>query len=336
MRTAKQAALAAPKLVSASRVPRLISPNRALVDAMCRTDFASFVQRSFHSLRPGRPFFPNGHIYAVAFHLEQVRRGKIRRLIINMPPRSLKSLMTSVAFPAYVLGLDPAAGLIVVSYSSEIAAKHSNDFRAIVASDWYSSLFARMRISQFKNSESEVCTTRGGFRLSTSIDGTLTGRGGDIIVIDDPLKPMDALSDPKRDRVNQWYANSLLSRLDDKQSGAIVIVMQRLHVEDLTGSLLKRGSADWVHLNLPAIAEQNEQIQISDEEFYTRRAGDPLHPEREPIAVLEKMRAELGADTFAAQYQQCPIPQDGAMIRRSRNVPVAVEKGRQASIASGR
>jgi hypothetical protein len=90
-----------------------------------------------------------------------------------------------------------------------------------------------MRISPMKNTESEVCTIRGGFRLSASIDGTLTGRGGDIIIIDDPLKQNDAYSDVKRAHVNEWYAHSILSRLDDKQTGKIVVVAQRLHVDDL-------------------------------------------------------------------------------------------------------
>jgi predicted phage terminase large subunit-like protein len=259
---------------------------------------------------------PNWHIEAVAFHLELVRLGQIKRLIINMPPRSLKSIMTSVAFPAYALGLDPATGLIVVSYGAELAVKLANDFRAVVSSTWYRNLFPAMCISQVKNTAFEVCTTRGGFRLSTSIDGTLTGRGGDIIIIDDPLKPIDALSDPKRDHVNQWYKHSLYSRLDDKQSGAIVVVMQRLHIDDLTGSLL--GSpGEWVHLNLPAIAAQDEQIQIGPDQYHLRRAGDPLDLKREPIALLEELREQLGADTFAAQYQQSPIPLDGAMIKRS-------------------
>ena len=118
-----------------------------------------------------------------------------------------------------------------------------------------------MRISGAKNTEFEVLTTRQGYRLATSVDGTLTGRGGDIVIIDDPLKPSDALSDSKRERVNDWFSNTLLSRLDDKQTGAIVIVMQRLHMDDLTGRLL-RASNDWTLLSFPAIAEQDETIPI--------------------------------------------------------------------------
>ena len=306
MRKRKQAAVGTPRLISASRVPRLISQDRALLDAICRTDFASFVQRSFHSLRPGTAFFPNYHIDAVTFHLDQMRLGKIRRQIINMPPRSLKSIITSVAFPAYVLGHDPTKSLIVVSYGSDLAVKFANDFRAVVNSPWYRRLFPAMRISQVKNTQFEVCTTRGGFRLATSIEGTLTGRGGDIIIIDDPLKPIDALSDAKRDHVNQWYSNSLVSRLDDKQSGAIVLVMQRLHVDDLTGSLLP-GSGDWVHLNLPAIAEQDERIQIGPDRYHLRRAGEPLHPDGSRSRFLRSCALSLARTLSPPSISNLPF-----------------------------
>ena len=181
----------------------------------------------------------NWHILAMAYHLEQVRRGSIRRLIINAPPRTLKSLMSSVAFPAFILGHDPTKRVIAISYGSDLAIKHGNDFRAIMTAPWYQSLFPGTRISRTKNTELEVVTTRNGFRLATSIDGTLTGRGGDVLIIDDPLKPTDALSDSRREYVNNWFSNTLMSRLDDPLNGAIVVAMQRLHMDDLTGMLLR-------------------------------------------------------------------------------------------------
>jgi predicted phage terminase large subunit-like protein len=177
-------------------------------------------------------------------------------------------------------------------------------------------VFPETRISKEKNTEAEVMTTRGGYRLATSVDGTLTGRGGDIIIIDDPSKPVDALSDSKRERVNQWYFNTLLSRLDDKQTGAVIVVMQRLHMHDLSGALLDE-SEEWTHLKLPAIAEMDEQIAIGNDRFHMRRAGDVLHPGREPLSSLETLRAQFGSDIFAAQYQQAPVPPGGAMIKRA-------------------
>jgi predicted phage terminase large subunit-like protein len=286
-----------------------------LAAAASRVDFASFVHRCFVTLNPSRPYHPNWHILAIAHHLEEVRLGDIRRLIINAPPRSLKSVVSSVAFPAFVLGHDPTQCVIGISYSSDLAIKHSNDFRTIMTSPWYRSLFPGTRISRTKNSETEIVTTKNGFRLATSIDGTLTGRGGDIMIIDDPLKPSDALSDSRREYVNNWFSNTLLSRLNDKVNSKIVLAMQRLHMDDLTG-MLSRTSDDWTLLNLAAIAEQEENIQIGEDEYHVRRVGDLLHAEREPKSVLDPLRSQLGPDTFAAQYQQNPIPPGGMMIKR--------------------
>ena len=220
-------------------------------------------------MSPGQTTFRRWHVEAIAWQLERVRRGEIRRLIINMPPRSLKSIAASVAFPAFVLGHDPSRRIICVSYSGDLAKKHANDFRAVLESPWYRSAFPSTRIGPFKNSETEIELTARGFRLATSVGGTLTGRGGDIIIIDDPLKPDDALSETKRSAANQWFTNTLLSRLDDKRTGAIVVVMQRVHIDDLTGFLLGQ-SDEWDVLSLPAIADFDETIPLSAGRTYRR------------------------------------------------------------------
>jgi hypothetical protein len=168
------------------------------LEAVLRADFRAFAHKVFQTLAPGQTYIPNWHIEAIADRLEQVRRGKVRRQIINMPPRSLKSIMSSVAFPAFCLGHDPTRRIICVSYSGDLAKKHSNDFRAVIEAPWYQSAFPATRIGRFKDSEVEIEFTARGFRLATSVGGTLTGRGGDLIVIDDPLKPDDALSETKR------------------------------------------------------------------------------------------------------------------------------------------
>jgi hypothetical protein len=163
------------------------------------------------------------HVEAIGYQLELVLRAECRRLIINMPPRSLKSMATSVVFPAYVFGRDPKKRIICVSYSGDLAKKHSNDFRAVLDERWYQSAFPATRIGPYKNSESEIELTARGFRLATSVGGALTGRGGNLIIIDDPLKPDDPLSETKRSAANQWFTNTLLSRLDEKRTGAIVL-----------------------------------------------------------------------------------------------------------------
>jgi predicted phage terminase large subunit-like protein len=285
-----------------------------LLQALLRTDFRAFLARVFMTLTPGQRYINSWHIDAIAWHLERVRRGEIRRLIINMPPRSLKSIAASVAFPAFVLGQDPSRRLICVSYSGDLAKKRSNDFRAVLESRWYRSAFPSTRIGP-KDSEAEIELTARGFRIATSVGGTLTGRGGDMIVIDDPLKPDDAMSEVKRSGANQWFSNTLLSRLDDKRTGAIVVVMQRVHIDDLTGFLLEQ-SDEWDVLSLPAIADSEETIPTWGGQTYRRGLGEALSPEREPIDVLEALKLQIGSDAFSAQYQQMPAPPGGAMIKR--------------------
>ena len=163
--------------------------------------------------------------------------------------------------------------------------------------------------------EDEVTTTWRGFRKSTSLQGTLTGLGGSIFIIDDPLKPADAQSDFRRETANQWVSNTLISRLDNKATGAIIVVMQRVHLNDLTGYLAEI-SDNWTILSLPAIAESDERIAIGDGEFHFRKAGEALHPAYEPLSTLEQLRTTLGPDIFAAQYQQRPVPLGGAMFKR--------------------
>ena len=284
-------------------------------EALLRYEFRVFVHKVFATLTPGQTYVRTWHVEAISWRLERVRRREARRLIINMPPRSPKSIAASVAFPAFVLGHDPSRRIICVSYSGDLAKKHANDFRAVLESPWYRSAFPSTRIGPFKNSETEIELTARGFRLATSVGGTLTGRGGDIIVIDDPLKPDDALSETKRSAANQWFMNTLLSRLDDKRTGAIVVVMERVHIDDLTGFLLAQ-SDEWDVLSLPAVAESDEAIPLSAERTYCRRSGEALSPEREPLHVLDALKLQLGTDAFSAQYQQAPAPPGGAMVKR--------------------
>jgi predicted phage terminase large subunit-like protein len=291
------------------------SDERVLLNAILRQDFYPFVRKTFATLSPGQIFVASWHIRALTYQLERVRRGETKRLIINLPPRSLKSIAASVAFPAFVLGHDPTRRIICVSYSGELAHKHSNDFRSLLTSSWYRTIFPGTRIGPYKDSEIEIELTRRGFRLATSVGGTLTGRGGDLIIIDDPLKPIDALSEPKRNAVNEWISNTVVSRPDDKRTGAIIIVMQRVHMNDLTGFVLGQ-SDEWTVLSLPAIAEQFERVPLGNGEVYDRRPGDVLSPEREPLEALERLRRDLGSDLFSAQYQQAPVPPGGSMIKR--------------------
>jgi predicted phage terminase large subunit-like protein len=289
--------------------------DRALLEAVLRNDLTAFTQRSFQTVVPGQQFLPNWHIDAITYQLERVRRGEIRRLIITLPPRNLKSICASVAFPAFVLGHDPALRIVCASYSQDLTSKHARDCRAVIESAWYRQIFLGTRIDPRKNTETEFETTARGYRLGTSVGGTLTGRGGNLIIIDDPLKPAEAMSETKRAAVAEWYDTTLSSRLDSKTEDAIVLIMQRLHVDDLVGHVLEKGPS-WTHLNLSAIAEASHEVELGGGMTYKREVGEALHPEREPIAVLEELKASMGSQGFSAQYQQTPVLPGGALIKR--------------------
>ncbi len=141
----------------------------------------------------------------------------------------------------------------------------------------------------------------------------MTGRGGDIIIVDDPIKADDAMSEVKRSAVNEWVDSSLYSRLDDKRTGVIIVVMQRLHIDDLVGHMLR--NQNWTHLSLPAIAEVDQKIAVGPNRFYFRKAGEVLQPLRDTPELLAQKKIELGSFKFAAQYQQRPIPPEGEIIK---------------------
>ncbi len=284
-------------------------------EVLLRHDFATFAMRCFNDLNPQTRLAMNWHLEVIAAKLTAVREGKIRRLIINLPPRHLKSLMASIAFPAWCLGHDPSAQILCVSYAQDLADKLARDCRSIMTSPWCRQIFAT-RLAPHRQAVQEFITTRQGYRLATSTGGVLTGRGADIILIDDPLKPEEALSDAQRKAANQWYDTTLYSRLNDKRHGAIVIIMQRLHEDDLVGHVLAQ--EPWEVLSFPAIAEADEEHRIETiwaSRCFRRRQGEALHPDREPLEVLDRIRRTIGEYNFAGQYQQSPAPLGGGLVK---------------------
>src|SRR5262245_31007519 len=272
---------------------------RAEYQALLRQDFTTFVARCFHELNPQAELAMNWHLEVIAAKLTAVRQGKIRRLIINLPPRHLKSLMASIAFPAWCLGHDPSAQILCVSYAQDLADKLARDCRSIMLRPWYQRMFAT-RLAPHRQAVAEFLTTAQGYRLSTSNGGVLTGKGADMILIDDPLKPEEALSDVQRRATNDWFDNTLYSRLNDKRHGAIVIIMQRLHEDDLVGHVLAQ--EDWEIVSFPAIAEADEVHEIRTvlgPRTFMRRQGEPLHPGREPLDTLDRIRRTIGEYNFA-------------------------------------
>lgn len=281
---------------------------------LLRHDLCAFIHRSFLQLNASTKFLSNWHIEVIAAKLEDVRRGACKRLIINIPPRHLKSHATSIAFPAWLLGHDPSKRILVVTYAQDFSDKLARDFRELMRSSFYQALFDTRPSSE---AISEYETTVGGYRLPTSIGGGLTGRGADIIIIDDPLKADDALSDNRRGSVNEWYDNTLRSRLNSQEEGAIIIVMQRLHVDDLVGHVT--ANETWDVLSIPAIAERDEIYEFRTPygvRRFLRNDGDTLQPDLLSRDKLELLRRGMTDYNFAAQFQQNPEPPSGNIVKR--------------------
>jgi hypothetical protein len=219
-----------------------------------RNDFATFIHRSFYELHPaGRlDFVP--HIEVMATKLEAVRTGKIKRLIICLPPRHLKSYCASIAFVAWLLGHDPTLHIICASYGQDLATDLAILCRRLMQSPLYRALFDNVLGGHQAVNDFE--TIKGGRRLATSVGGVLTGRGADVLIIDDPQKADDALSESNRKVTHNWYDGSLSTRLNNRATGSIILIAQRLHQDDLIGHVLEQSG--WEVVSFPAIAEQDE------------------------------------------------------------------------------
>jgi len=284
-----------------------------LQNELFRSEFTMFAIKAFEILNPVRKLNITPAFMGISHVLGEVAAGRLSRVLITVPPRSGKSYLASSAFPAYLLGCDPSMRIIAASYSNELAAKFARDCRSIMGHERYRILFPDTTI-QGKNTETEIETSLGGFRLATSVGGTLTGRGGNLIIIDDPMKADEAMSRATRDRTWDWFTGVASSRLDNKAEDKIIVVMQRLHADDIAARLIERG--DWHHLCLPAIAECDQHFDIPGGRIVLRKAGDVLDPYREPLPVLERLKRDLGSSVFQAQYQQQPVPESGMMIKR--------------------
>jgi predicted phage terminase large subunit-like protein len=287
--------------------------DRKVADAVYRINFGAFTYAAFKVLNSGVGLIPNWHIDAVCYQLQQMVMGRSRgRLVLNLPPRSLKSLTVSVFLPAWILGRNPAAKIICASYSEDLAYKFSRDTRALLETPFYKRVFRRARLNPRKATEGEFETTRRGYRLATSVGGTLTGRGGDVLIIDDPIKAVDASSQVALRAANDWFRNTALSRLDNQQKSLVIVTMQRLHADDLSGSLIEQG---WPRLAISAIAPEPADYVVGENEVYHRPADELLQPRRDTWDAIADVGRQVGSRVFAAQYQQDPTPPDGNMIK---------------------
>lgn len=283
--------------------------------ALYRSDLFSFVWKAFDILHQGEEdqFVPAWHVQAMCHELDHLRSGKNTRLVINVPPRHLKSITVAVAFSAFILGHRPGAKIIVASYGLELARLHSEACRRIMESDWYKAVFPGTRLAAKGNTTYDLRTTKGGGRKAVSIGGAVTGFGADYIIIDDLLKAQEATSETELKKARTYIEDALLTRFNNPSEGRVAMIAQRLHEMDPPGYLLEK--CTYRHLNLTAIAEDDERIAIGSGQFQKRKAGEALFPERMNLEALERMRKEMGSTAFNSQYQQNPIAPDGSPLR---------------------
>lgn len=281
-----------------------------------KNNLSYFIQKSFYIINQGTKYIHNWHIDAISEALNEVCNGNIKRLIINMPPRYLKSVCVSASFPAWILGNNPEKRIIVSSYSEKLTLKHSTDCRLIMESQWFKSVFPDCILSKNQNEKYKFSTIKNGYRFATSVGGTLTGEGGDILIIDDPHNPQQILSSKYRQKVLDWYSNTFSSRLNNKKNGAIIIVMQRLHQDDLSGYLLSKDKDGWFHLNLPVIFEEDCNIKVGNFNKNINK-GEYLFEEREGKEEIDKIKIDMGMYVFNAQYQQKPMLLDYGIFKKA-------------------
>ncbi|WP_417595932.1 phage terminase large subunit [Parasphingorhabdus sp.] len=282
------------------------------IAAAIRSDFGLFLRFVFRELGGESAYKHNWHIDAIIHQLDRVLDGENQRLAITMPPRHLKSRTTSVAWTAWSMGHNPSLSFLCISYGQDLAEDHASDCLKIMQSSWYRRAFPSLVLT--RRAVADIRTSAGGRRMATSIDGVTTGFGADIIIIDDPMKTQDVMSQPAREKVIRWFDDTISQRLNDQATGAIIIVMQRLHEGDLVGVLKEREG--WHELCLPAIAERDEDIPLTRGRVWHRRAGCALHPARQSLEVLLRRKAD-NPFVFASQYQQKPIPAHGNIIEAS-------------------
>ena len=285
-------------------------------DALLRQDFGWFAREMFNEVTPGVNLVWAPYLDFLSSRLEDVVHGRRRNLIITLPPRHLKSYLASVALPSFFLGHNPGLEVMCVSYGQDLARKFGEDTQTLMSSARYRGLFGDVLMSR-RQSPNALMTRQGGIRRATSLEGSATGVGADLMIFDDPQKAGETISDANRRASNQAFETTFLSRRNDPATCRMVIVMQRLHEDDFVGHVLGLGG-DWEVINLPAIAPEAEAYAYASflgDHIFVRRQGEALHPARVPLAELKLIRDNIGEAAWASQYMQSPAPAGGGVVK---------------------
>lgn len=280
-----------------------------------------YARQAWEVVEPGKEYVHGWHIDAICEHLEAVTRGEIRNLIINIPPRHMKSLLVSVFWPTWVWTTSPNQRWLFASYADSLAIRDALKCRRIIQSDWYQSQWGNVfRLTSDQNQKARFENDKTGYRVASGVGGMSTGEGGDVIAVDDPIKAIDVSSEAMRKAVIEWWDQAMSTRLNDPKRSAKVIVMQRLHEQDLTGYLLDKMKANgehYEHLSLPAEYEPTKYVTCLGWSDPRTEPNELLWPERFDAVSLGNLKRALGSYGSAGQLQQRPSPAEGGMLKRA-------------------
>ena len=287
-----------------------------LYESLARLHLKDFVRGAWMIVEPSRRYHTNWHIEAICEHLEAVTMGQIRKLIINIPPRHMKSLLVCVFWPVWVWLKSPEARWIFSSYADNLSKRDSLKCRNILDSAFYNTVFKpQWSLKDDQNEKMRFENSATGYRIATSVGGAGTGDGGDYLVVDDPHKATDIYSEVKRQAVITWWRDVMSSRGNDPKTVRKVVVMQRLHEKDLSGELLSDG--DWDHLMIPARYEPRRSVITSIGWKDPRQEENQiLWPTRMPEKELDALAKEMTPLTAPGQLQQNPQPANGGLFKR--------------------
>jgi len=274
-----------------------------------------FVRQAWPVVEPSTAFVPGWHLDAICEHLEAVTSGQIHRLLISMPPRHMKSLAVAVFWPCWEWITHPERRWLFCSYAAGLAIRDSLKCRRMVESPWYRARWRdRFILTSDQNEKAKFENDRGGYRIAIGVGGAATGEGGDRVVVDDPHNIREAESDTIRQGVLDWWDQVMSTRLNDPKTGAMVIVMQRVHENDLAGHVLQQG--DYEELKLPAEYEGSRRMTSIGWQDPRTEPDELLWPERFGREEIDRLKRDLGSYGAASQLQQRPSPAEGGILKR--------------------
>jgi predicted phage terminase large subunit-like protein len=280
-----------------------------------RRSLSEYIRQAWRVVEPSTDYVSGWHIDAIAEHLEAVRRREIRNLLINMPPRHMKSLAVSVFWPTWEWITNPERRWLFASYAQTLSTRDSLKCRRIIESPWYQRNWGHVyQLTSDQNAKTRFDNDKTGYRIATSVGGSATGEGGDYLVIDDPHNVQEAPSQLIREATLRWWDEVMSTRLNNPKTGGKVIVMQRVHQSDLAGHILEQGG--WEHLCLPAEYEGSKYFTSIGWQDPRQAQGELLWPERFGQTEIDSLKTSLGSYAAAGQLQQRPSPAEGGIIKR--------------------